>query len=174
MVPPVEKVVRVSCNNGIPLPNYVGDLLFYFKNWIRSSLNPTAINECYWVNTKGRPLGKCFIDKQQDLPWTDDASFSSRVVRFVQTVFGEEYHITPITFRRVMPSLVWRHNIKPKDMSMADFLRDYAALICTSDKVLLQHYIRIEADANSSSVVQNIEQSLLMTPAGKISCLTLF
>lgn len=58
MIPPVEKIVRVSCNNGIPLPKYVGDLLTYFKCNIRPALKPKEQNLCFWVNQNGDPLGK--------------------------------------------------------------------------------------------------------------------
>lgn len=97
----------------------------------------------------------------------DDTPFQKAVTKYVASILPNT-NITPIVFRRVIPSLVWSKDIRPSDMSMTDFIRDYGGLVCTSDKVLFQHYIRVEADEKSEQIQSLIEDKILMSPAGKM------
>jgi len=61
-------------------------------------------------------------------------SFTEWVKKYVASVFPDKI-ITPITFRRVMVSLVFEHEIHEPGKSTEDFLLKYSWLINTSFKV---------------------------------------
>lgn len=39
--------------SGIAVPNWLGQILDYFKNEVRSFLEPKEFIKCMWINTKG-------------------------------------------------------------------------------------------------------------------------
>jgi hypothetical protein len=57
MMPSKEKVARFA-KDGIPLPAYLGELVFYFKDHVRSALIKNDKVESLWLNGKGNPVGK--------------------------------------------------------------------------------------------------------------------
>lgn len=60
--------------------------------------------------------------------------FNERIERVIKTLFPNK-HITPITFRRLVPSLIYSNEIHPENMSMRDFISEYAISVNTSEKV---------------------------------------
>lgn len=56
MIPPAEKVARQG-SEGIPLPRYFGDLIEYFKQYVRPNLFPSPGVLALWINNNGRPIG---------------------------------------------------------------------------------------------------------------------
>ena len=54
--PPREKIIRANCFGGIPVPSYLGRLLFFFKDHIRSLLLVRDSVISYWINRKGNPM----------------------------------------------------------------------------------------------------------------------
>jgi hypothetical protein len=53
---------------------------------------------------------------------------------YVATVFPEKY-ITPIDFRRILTSLIFKKNLHEEGKTVVDFLHDYSHLINSSHKV---------------------------------------
>jgi len=60
--------------------------------------------------------------------------FNVRISKVVKSLYPEK-HITPITFRRLVPSLIYSNNVHPENVSMRDFISDYAISVNTSEKV---------------------------------------
>ena len=96
---------------------------------------------------------------------TEDAVFCLYITKFIKTVFPSK-KITPIDFRRVLPSIIFAEEISPEGVSMVDFLRDYAGLLCTSEKILLEHYIRANADDKNKRAIQVIHDEILVSVEG--------
>lgn len=57
MLPPAEKIPRQG-SEGIPLPEYFGNLLEYFGGKVRPRLKPNEGTIAMWINNNGRPVGK--------------------------------------------------------------------------------------------------------------------
>lgn len=54
--PFAEKVQRI-CSQEIPIPTWLGRILFFFKYAIRPFLEPKENIQSFWLNSKGNPLG---------------------------------------------------------------------------------------------------------------------
>jgi hypothetical protein len=59
MNPPVEKVIRKESKT-IPIPNWLGDIIFYFRDYVRDTFVPQT-DLAMWLNIKGKPLGKFYF-----------------------------------------------------------------------------------------------------------------
>lgn len=57
MLPPAEKIPRQG-SEGIPLPEYFGNILQYFEKNVRPKLQPKKHTIAMWINNNGRPVGK--------------------------------------------------------------------------------------------------------------------
>jgi len=55
--PPSEKVQRIDTQE-VPIQNWLGDLIFYFKKTVRKCFKPKKKILALWLNQKGKPLGK--------------------------------------------------------------------------------------------------------------------
>jgi hypothetical protein len=94
-------------------------------------LEPKKHVKALWLNTRGRPLG---ISLHYLFEYLEYNSFTEWVSKFVETIFPGK-HITPITFRSVLVSLIFRNELHEKDRTTEDFLVKYSYLINTSYKV---------------------------------------
>jgi hypothetical protein len=54
-----EKTTRFLSSQ-VPVPNWLGDIIFYFKEKLRPSLNPGE-SESLWINSRSKPLGNMLI-----------------------------------------------------------------------------------------------------------------
>jgi hypothetical protein len=58
-------VIRANAAFGLPIPNWYGELLKFYWNKVRDSLDPEPKNLSFWVNSAGNPMGKlsskCFF-----------------------------------------------------------------------------------------------------------------
>jgi hypothetical protein len=67
-------------------------------------MNPSRNNRALWVNRQGNCLGK-FITIT--LICVEPFTFATIVTRKIQEIFPEK-HITPMDFRRIVPSIVFQ------------------------------------------------------------------
>ena len=51
--------------------------------------------------------------------------FNDKVISVIKALYPEK-HITSITFRRVLPSLIYKRDVHPDNMTMQDYLLDYS------------------------------------------------
>jgi hypothetical protein len=130
--PPAEKVLRVDTQE-VPIPGWLGDLVFYFKKFARKSLIPKEGIQSLWINRAGKPLGNTITFVFSDLIAEYDA-YSERITKYVASVFPTK-HITPITFRRMIPTLMWETNVHIPGVTMEGLLEKYSRLVNTSQKV---------------------------------------
>jgi hypothetical protein len=80
----------------------------------------------------------------------------------VRSQIGKEKDITPLDFRRLIPSIIFAEELVPEGLDLTTFLRDYAELVNTSFKVLLDHYIKSNSSKKSTraqSVIETIVTS---------------
>ncbi|MHB1873114.1 MAG: hypothetical protein ACYCT1_20045 [Steroidobacteraceae bacterium] len=105
-----------------------GDLLNLFKTKVRPLLNPTARNKGLWVNKNGDCLGKLNL---LNFIFLEGDNFNNRVQKCLNNIFPEK-HLTPMDFRRIIPSLIFEHNDANDNKSLKEVFQDYFLLINTS------------------------------------------
>ena len=127
-----EKKTRLQAKDGIFIPKYVAQMLKYYQEQVRSALNPQSHVISLWINRDGNPLGMIF----HKFNLIDEMRFNDRIDKVIKSLYPSK-HITPITFRRLVPSLIYSDDVHNEDQSMRDFIVDYAIVVNTSDKVRL-------------------------------------
>jgi hypothetical protein len=58
--PSPEKVYRIAFQE-VAVPEWLGQLIEYFIQYVRPGLEPKKTIQAIWINSKGRPLGKQLI-----------------------------------------------------------------------------------------------------------------
>ena len=107
-----------------------------------------------WINRRGNPM--------------EDGTFRSLLLDVVKRCLGQRKKITPIAFRRIIPSLIWDDDITILGLEPDTFLTHYAGLVNTSKRVLKEHYIRLTCRKKQQKLIQAIEDSLFDTPESKM------
>jgi hypothetical protein len=128
--PPSEKVLRVDTQD-VPVPRWLGDLICFFKSKVRKSLKPKKGVQALWINRNGKPLGSYLLIV---LIYSEYNPYTERITKFVASVFPDK-HITPIAFRRIIPTLMWKLDVRTEGESVEQVLERYSRLINTSQKV---------------------------------------
>jgi hypothetical protein len=68
------------------------------------------------------------------------STFTERIQSFIKQLWPEK-HVSSITFRSCLPSIIWNNGLGLNTMTMQDFLHDYTILNNTSVKVQLNELI---------------------------------
>jgi hypothetical protein len=117
--PAVEKVPRPQTKDGIFVPQYAARLIRFFVENIRPFLKPKKGVLSIWISSIGTPL--------------QGGSYNNRIQKAIIGCFGinkitkkPHKHITPQTFQRLIPSLLFALDIHPDGVSMKDFIACYA------------------------------------------------
>jgi hypothetical protein len=76
--------------------------------------------------------------------------------------------ITPLDFRRIIPSIIFEGEYTPDGTDLPTFLRDYAELVNTSFKVLMDHYVR-SSSSKKSARAQGIVETIVGSDIGNFS-----
>jgi hypothetical protein len=61
-------------------------------------------------------------------------AYTERIAKYVAAIFPEK-HITPIAFRRMIPTLMWENDVHIPGATMKELLEKYSRLVNTSEKV---------------------------------------
>jgi len=99
----------------------------------------------------------------------ESTTFTNNVKKMVKQVFPEK-NVSPITFRRTLPTLVWANEELTNGMSMEKFLKDYSMLINTSVKVIYlsthsqvleENYMRGTGTKRALEMINFMEENIL-------------
>ena len=121
----------------IPILYWLGKILTYFINYVRPRLEPKKNCEAMWINTKQRPLDVYYSIINHLLEYS---SYTDWIKARVQSVFPFKI-ITPLDFKRMIPTLLWNKEILDENMTPQEMLIKYSKLINTSEKVNLILFI---------------------------------
>jgi hypothetical protein len=120
-----------SQKKDLPVPNWLAEIINYFIKYVRPAFQPKKGVVAMWLNTKGKPLGIMFYFVCNIVEYR---SFTEWVNKYVGEIFPGK-HITPITFRSVLVSLIFEHELHEEGKTTEEFLVKYSYLINTSYKV---------------------------------------
>lgn len=158
MKPGIEKNIRPSGKHGIFIQKYLAKILDYYIKNVRKKLCPETDVLSLWISHSGYPL-------QAD-------SFLARIKKILQMFsdannFNPPKQINPQDFRRLVPSIVYSQDIHPDNVSMMDFIDTYSALVATSPRITMIHYIRSKNAAKQINAIETLEQRILLSVDGK-------
>ena len=144
-----EKVERKDNAEGISIPIEIGYSITFFIKYLRKYLKPKNVDSI-WVNDHGNPL--------------EFKEVTKRVKKFMSTeIFPDQGKvITPITFRRIIITSVFKNKISHEKQTMSDFINDLATYLNTSTLIMEQYYRRnVDKERNVSTM--NIIHKKLLT-----------
>jgi hypothetical protein len=127
-----EKVLRRVNSEGLAIPLYLGELIHYFTKNVRKLLYPKRGVLGLWITGSGTVVGVFSFDSA--LPVSEDAVFT-KYVRECVCSFMPEKNMGPADFRRLLPTIIFKKNLKVEGKSLQEVLGDYANLVNTSVQV---------------------------------------
>jgi hypothetical protein len=149
--PPREKVVRSNLSAQVAIPQYLGKLLFFYRDKIRPVLLKRRDVLSYWINRKGNPM--------------EAKTFHDHLVRNVQFHLKDpSKKVGSRDFRRLLPTLIFENDVAIMGEEPETYLASYASLVNTSPKVLKSHYIRKKSNPKQAKVLAAVEEHILDTP----------
>ena len=144
-----EKVERKDNAEGISMPIEIGYSVNFFIKYLRKFLKPNNVDSI-WVNNYGNPL--------------EFKEITKRVTNFMATeVFPDQNkHITPISFRRIIITAVFKNKIAHEKQTINDFIDDLATYLNTST-IVMEEYYRRNVDKNRNVLTMNVIHKKLLT-----------
>ena len=146
----LEKVIRRDNVKGVVMPPEIGYAIMQFIEKYRICLEPKVTTEALWVNRNGDPL------KGNDI--------TKRVKKYCSEIFGDEKHITPLTFRRVFISIVFKNGLLKPNQTIGDFIDDLSIYLNTSPSVMENHYNRTINNRKNVETMQVLHSTILQSP----------
>lgn len=118
VIPVLEKKVRPQTSEGIPIPMFVGWTIEYFNKNIR----PMLVKKCntFFINYQGTAAA--------------DKTLLEWMVYVCADVIPDRY-ITCSEMRRLIPTMIFEHNIKVKGMSIFEVENTLAFAMNTGSHV---------------------------------------
>ena len=104
--PFAEKVQRI-CSQEIPIPKWLGRILFFFRSTIRPYFKPKEKSQAFWLDSRGNPLGIVCLFQ---LIYLEFKTMTIWISQYVESIFPDKY-ITPIDFRRILASLIFQKKL---------------------------------------------------------------
>lgn len=143
----VEKTIRKSNIEGLVIPKEIGFPLLLWQNNYRMYANPYKRTVGLWINRNGNCM--------------ESSTISKKVKQYCKTVFGNDKNITPIVFRRVMISIIFKNNLVKPDQNIQDFVNDLSIYLNTSPTIMEKHYNRIIDRTRNSTTMQVVHDEIL-------------
>jgi hypothetical protein len=119
LYPPPEKVIRPD-GQAVPIPTWLGNIIVYFKKWVRKGLQPHKAVRALWLNSLGKPL--------------EPDAYTLWIASYVNTKFDDK-RITPITFRRMIATYLFEKELSEHGGTVDELAAKFCLLINTSPKV---------------------------------------
>lgn len=140
-----EKRPRNSKAIRVNLSPQLTPFLDFHLNHVRPSLNVATIKKKgFWLSKSGNCLQSRNITK---------------IVKNISKRFCGK-NLTPISFRRIVPSLVFTHLKTNNDKNLETMIKDYAEYLNTSVEMLLTHYIYNDTSNYHQQTRKKIENIL--------------